>query len=391
MADFIVGIFVLLLLLMVIIQEWFTFQCMNRSIARNRVKNSVLLLCGTFNIAWTICAAIKGMSVLALFTGLFLSFFISLIPLYDENFIWIRFCQMKFIVLTSTILIFLGIACLFGTDVQQVSHIREVRLFVLLGAKASEITYILLYKRFFMKDFEREERDKKKIGVFQGFLLSCLVYIYVDGILAIYDFGEDFVPALMISGNILILVLMFMFYRFDYIMEQKEDLEKERQRLEEQKARELWKAEALKSMAEKDALTGAYSRRYAIEKTDGFQAEGVPFLIIYIDMDSMKEINDKRGHQAGDIYLKNFVENISKKLRRDDFIARLGGDEFLVVLYRCSTEDGKRRMEEISMSLPEYSFSYGIASDGKSVEAMIEEADSSMYSLKKQKRGRSIR
>lgn len=391
MSDLVWIIFVFFLMLLFVVQEGIMLQCMRRNMGLQRKKYALFVLCSIFNVLWSLEAAVKGMSILALLSGLFLSFFISLIPLYKDYFNWIRFCQMKFVVFTSAVLIFLGIACLFGSSVEQVSIIREVRLFVLLGAKVAEIIYTLIYKKNFEQSVEGKEQDKKKMGVFQGFLLFCLAYIYADGVLAIYDFGEDFVPALMISGNALLLVLMFGFYRFDYVMEQKEQLEKERQELEEEKARKQWKTEQLKAMAEKDALTKAYSRGYFIEKAENMKKEHVPFLMIYIDMDNMKEINDTRGHHAGDDYLKNFVTELAGRLRKDDFVARIGGDEFLAILYQCSEENGRRRMEQISGSLPEYSFSYGIAAGGTSVAEMIEEADSNMYDVKKQKGGRDHR
>lgn len=381
------GIAVIVLVIMSAVQEVAGFHFRNRIAGQNQGKNTMLIVCSIFNIIWPVCAGVKGMSILSFLSGLFLSFFISVFYMRKENSVWIRFFQMKFVVLTSVILILLGAACLFGTDIQQVSLIREVRFLVIIGAKAAELLHIIIYKKFFAEDFKKAEQDKKKMSVFQGFLLSCLAYIYVDGVLAIYDFGGDFVPALMISGNMLILVLMFLFYRFDYIMEEKECLEKEHQSLEEEKAREQWKAEQLKTMSEKDALTGAYSRRYAIQKIEELKKEKTSFVIAYIDMDKMKEVNDSMGHQAGDIYLKNFVKNFSGNLKKNDFIARIGGDEFIAVLYQCSVDEGKSRLEEISRQLPEYSFSYGISSEGKSVEAMIEEADNCMYHAKKRKRG----
>lgn len=391
MDDVIFCILVLVLAVMAMVQERFALRSMDLAPGENRKRYTVILLCGIFNTIWPLYAVVIGMSILAFLTGMYLSFLISFLPLHKESSIRIRFCQMKFVVFTAVTLAFLGVACLFGNDVQQVSHIREVRLLVLMGAEMADLFYIAVHKRFFAKDYRGSDRDNKKMGLFQGFLLCCLVYIYIDGVLAIFDFGGDFVPALMISGNILILILMFLFYRFDYVLEQKEYLEKEHQQLIEEKARKLWRAEQLKSMAERDALTNAYSRRYVVQNTAFLRQHKIPFIIIYIDIDRMKEVNDTKGHLAGDIYLKNFVSSFSDKLREDDFIARIGGDEFLVVMCRCSAEDGKRRMEEISMLLPEYSFSYGIASGEDDVEAMIERADRSMYNLKRQKNGRITR
>lgn len=385
MNDVIFGMLVSVLALMAIAQERIAFRSVSYVTGIDRKKYAVLLLGSVFNIIWPLLAIVIGMSILMFLTGLYVAFLTISLLFYRENSIWIRFCQMKFMVLTAVTLILLGVACLFGTDVQQVSGIREVRLFVLIGAKAAELIYLVLNERFFKEDFRSLEHDEKKIGLFQGFLICCLIYIYADGVLAIFDFGGDFVPALMISGNILILILMFLFYRFDFAMEQKEILEKEHQKLIEEKAREAWRAEQLKSMAEKDALTNAYSRRYVIQNTERLRNTKIPFLIVYIDMDRMKSINDTKGHLAGDIYLKDFVSSFSEKLREDDFIARIGGDEFLVVLCRCSLDEGNRRMEEISMMLPEYPFSYGIASGERDVETLIEEADRRMYHLKRQK------
>lgn len=392
MENFIFSIFVSVLSLIAIVQEKIAFHNADLRSRLSRKNYTVLLLGSVCNIIWPLFAVVKGMSILSFLTGLYVFFFITILPFYSDYPLWIRFCQMKFMVLTAVTLILLGVACLFGVDVRHVSGIREVRLFVLLGAKAGELIYTAMHQRFIAEDLDSLERDKKKIGLFQGFLLFCLVYIYADGILAIFDFGGDFVPALMISGNILILILMFLFYKFDYAMEQKEYLENEHQQLIEEKARELWKAEQLKSMAEKDALTNAYSRRYVIQNTRFLRENKIPFLIVYIDMDGMKEINDTKGHLAGDIYLKDFVSSFSDNLGENDFIARVGGDEFIVVLRHCSAEDGKRKMEEIRMSLPEHAFSYGIASGEDNVEAMIEEADRRMYHFKKQKsRGRTRR
>lgn len=387
MINVIICILIIILVMICILQEFIVFHNMKLILGVNRKKYMFLVLDCVFQIIWIIGTIILDFSILLFLTGLYVSFLIAMFPLHKANSACLRFFQMKFVVLTAVILILLGSACLFGTDVRQVSHIREVRLFVLLAAKTAELIYIVLHEKKFSLEFERLERDHKKIGLFQGFLRCCLVYIYADGVLAMFDFGGDFVPALMISGNLLILILMFLFYRFDYAMEEKEYLEKEHQELIEEKAREAWKAEQLKSMSERDALTNAYSRRYVIQSTARFKENKIPFLIVYIDMDGMKEINDTRGHLEGDIYLKNFVGRISDRLQGEDFISRVGGDEFLIVLCRCSAEDAKKQMEEIRrLLLPEYSFSYGISSAENDVEVMIEEADRSMYNYKKRKK-----
>ncbi len=86
-----------------------------------------------------------------------------------------------------------------------------------------------------------------------------------------------------------------------------------------------------------DALTGAFNRRYMMEQLprelERCRRYGNPLSVIMCDIDHFKQVNDQRGHSAGDDVLQQFVTRMQKSIRSNsDWIARLGGEEFLVVL-----------------------------------------------------------
>lgn len=88
--------------------------------------------------------------------------------------------------------------------------------------------------------------------------------------------------------------------------------------------------------AQIDSLTGVLNRRSLIERLDAAclraRARGLPIAVLFIDLDHFKNINDTRGHQAGDACLRAIVEPIHSELRQSDVIGRVGGEEFVVVL-----------------------------------------------------------
>jgi len=68
------------------------------------------------------------------------------------------------------------------------------------------------------------------------------------------------------------------------------------------------------------------------------QRNRLPLIAILVDLDNLKELNDRFGHLAGDLVLKEFSRNLNKTIRGSDFAVRMGGDEFLLVLPECPPE-----------------------------------------------------
>lgn len=87
----------------------------------------------------------------------------------------------------------------------------------------------------------------------------------------------------------------------------------------------------------KDTLTGLYNRRYIDEYLPGAVSAacdlGQPLSLIFADVDSFKEVNDRYGHITGDLVLQHVAELLKKSVRRaDSWVARYGGDEFIICL-----------------------------------------------------------
>ena len=100
----------------------------------------------------------------------------------------------------------------------------------------------------------------------------------------------------------------------------------ERKRLENQ----------LQEIADRDALTGLFSRRRFQEELDRevsrARRHGRPGALLLLDLDGFKQVNDTLGHAAGDELLTRIGEALRSILRDSDVLARIGGDEFALIL-----------------------------------------------------------
>ena len=101
----------------------------------------------------------------------------------------------------------------------------------------------------------------------------------------------------------------------------------------------------------KDPLTGLGNRRHfraVQERTiDGVARSGDPALLLMLDIDHFKRVNDTYGHQAGDLVLQAIGKAIAACVRPMDTVARYGGEEFAVVLPNCHASFGATVAERI--------------------------------------------
>jgi diguanylate cyclase (GGDEF)-like protein len=116
-------------------------------------------------------------------------------------------------------------------------------------------------------------------------------------------------------------------------------------------------------------------------------------MVVYIDLDGFKHVNDAHGHARGDEVLRTMAEAARTVLRRGDVVARLGGDEFGLMLVDVSFEEAcaavgrlRARFEELTSTVAT-SFSAGIAvaGQGDTAEELVARADAAMYTEKRQR------
>jgi diguanylate cyclase (GGDEF)-like protein len=113
--------------------------------------------------------------------------------------------------------------------------------------------------------------------------------------------------------------------------------------------------EALKHAAETDPMTGVKNRRgfgQALAREEArAEREGRPLCLIMMDMDGLKSINDRFGHDAGDEAIKNMAAATVREVRAIDTVARLGGDEFAVLLPGVDEAEGHRIAERVKAAV----------------------------------------
>lgn len=159
-------------------------------------------------------------------------------------------------------------------------------------------------------------------------------------------------------------------------------------------------ARQLSWQATHDALTGLINRRefeYQLETAvHSAQNHHQHHVLLYLDLDRFKIVNDTCGHVAGDELLRQVSELFKNRIRRTDTLARLGGDEFAVLLYLCPVEQGVLVAESLLQSIQAFrfvwqdkTFSIGVSiglvainADTLSMSSVLVAADAACYAAK---------
>jgi diguanylate cyclase (GGDEF)-like protein len=188
-----------------------------------------------------------------------------------------------------------------------------------------------------------------------------------------------------------------------YIVYQQLQITRLRNQLTEQ-IQSLTKVEVLATevykLAALDQLTGLYNRRSGeqrlVEEMSRARRHGRPLTVLVLDLDGLKQVNDKHGHAAGDLMLKTFAERLNRAIRGSDLAVRLGGDEFMILLPECRLEEVRHVLGRLSGVVIECegeklvtSFSCGWTDlkPGETPEELLQRADQAMYANKRAGRG----
>ncbi len=152
--------------------------------------------------------------------------------------------------------------------------------------------------------------------------------------------------------------------------------------------------------ADQDQLLPLLNRRAFVRELTRYIAfsgrYNTPASLIYFDLNQFKQINDTKGHAAGDAVLRHFAETLLGHVRDSDCVGRLGGDEFGVLLTHANQEQALNKADVLATALratpPVWngsaipvSFSYGAfeLKSGDNADLAMARADEAMYAQKR--------
>lgn len=147
-------------------------------------------------------------------------------------------------------------------------------------------------------------------------------------------------------------------------------------------------------LANHDSLTNMPNRLYFKEKVERAISGKNPFLLVFLDMDGFKYVNDTAGHDIGDLLIEELGRRIEKAIRANDFAARMGGDEFAILM---GVDDAPDVLNQLAKAInapyiiSDFKFkltsSIGVSAypqDGEDYTSLLKKADIAMYEIKDQ-------
>ncbi|MFC7409448.1 GGDEF domain-containing protein [Hydrogenophaga atypica] len=163
--------------------------------------------------------------------------------------------------------------------------------------------------------------------------------------------------------------------------------------------------------ANRDALTGVLTRGAFYEQAERLLSKTeAPLVLLMLDIDHFKRINDTHGHPTGDAVIRHAARLIQRNSRTNDLVGRYGGEEFCVLLPSCGLVEGRRIAERFVQEAAQqparvasgeplpWTLSVGyvaaVKTEGKNelfrLDTLIAAADAALYEAKRQGRNRAI-
>jgi diguanylate cyclase (GGDEF)-like protein len=159
---------------------------------------------------------------------------------------------------------------------------------------------------------------------------------------------------------------------------------------------------SLRELAVTDPLTGLANHRQLVNALEGevkrSRRTGQPLAVVLLDLDGLKQINDRHGHLAGSLAIRRVAEALLGSCRATDTAARFGGDEFALVLPETAEAAAWHVARGVADRLatdaekPNLSISVGVAvypGHGETVEALLNAADVALYETKERRKTRA--
>ncbi len=165
--------------------------------------------------------------------------------------------------------------------------------------------------------------------------------------------------------------------------------------------------EALEALSYRDTLTGIFNRNFFEETLEVLEEQierkliTKPYTVFVIDINDLKAINDRLGHDKGDILLKCTAEILHNSVRKTDYVFRAGGDEFHIIAYACNETSARKIIGRIHSNTDKYnskskkdvyislSIGWVTATNFKDApKRLVRQADTYMYAFKNKNKER---
>ncbi len=194
---------------------------------------------------------------------------------------------------------------------------------------------------------------------------------------------------LMISIVIIGVVLLLIYKELKYKMDLESIVKERTKELQELNLK-------FKDMANTDALTGAYNRRYFYEVAEKILAitkrERQQLSIAMLDIDNFKNVNDTYGHDVGDVVLKALVKRVNSLIRESDVFVRYGGEEFVLLFANTTLKQALIISEKLRKGIESctvidgltFTVSIGVSEfmESDDIASVLKKADLALYEAK---------
>lgn len=355
---------------------------------------SVILLCGLFQLP---------LYILAFF--LYLTFNGTFWPIKKSSALRFRFwVNIHAICLFCFYLVALSILSLITGDTLADIY-RQPHSFLALFIFAYVLLYVASSFLIRIGTFEqimKLNQDTPRFRQIATFQWYGIFYLFFDCFTIQFDLPYPVLSVFLAGSCILLLLQIKVFITHTFSIMEEAHHEMEYYRLEEERAAHIQRQLELQELAYRDTLTGAYTRRFAMELLYSMKQDNRETTVCYVDINYLKQVNDTFGHYEGDRYLMQVAALLNSRLYKSDILARIGGDEFLIICIGLKKETFSSLLEQINQELQTPaekgyipSFSYGIVqtdwSDISDYLDLIERSDKLMYSYKKNFKERNNR
>lgn len=213
-------------------------------------------------------------------------------------------------------------------------------------------------------DYLPERMNSRKKDLTQSHFLPLVSIVLLIIIYGIYNRGIDELFIGLIFSFFLLFIRLFILLKENrqlnvLLTNAKQELEEKNKRLEKT-IQELEKINQIRSIeARTDFLTGLYNRRYIDSLLHSLIKEAnneqKPFSILLIDIDHFKSVNDRYGHDIGDIVIQKAAQIFLSSVRTSDIIGRFGGEEFIIILPNSHLQAGIQLAKRIHHKMEDYS------------------------------------